>query len=165
MLFRSRRLRRGTEILLALTRSRTVRRSGNCGLNGLPAGRNLLAATEARFLASFPISPLDTMHARTSLSRLFRPATAGLLFGLAALAPAQTAPASAGATPRRDDQAVQLTAFTVSEAQDIGYESMQTTSGMRTVQELKNLANSISDRKSTRLNSSHVSESRMPSSA
>ncbi len=84
------------------------------------------------------------MHARTSLSRLFRPATAGLMLSLAALAPAQTAPSSAGATPRREDQAVQLTAFTVSEAQDIGYESMQTTSGMRTVQELKNLANSIS---------------------
>ena len=84
------------------------------------------------------------MHARTSLSRLFRPATAGLMLSLAALAPAQMAPASAGANPRREDQAVQLTAFTVSEAQDIGYESMQTTSGMRTVQELKNLANSIS---------------------
>lgn len=84
------------------------------------------------------------MHACTSLSPLFRPAAVGLVFGLAALSPAQTAPASSGAAPRRDDQAVQLTAFTVSEAQDIGYESMQTTSGMRTVQELKNLANSIS---------------------
>src|SRR5215217_212296 len=38
----------------------------------------------------------------------------------------------------------QLSTFTVTEQQDIGYESMQTTSGMRTVQELKNLANSIS---------------------
>jgi outer membrane receptor for ferric coprogen and ferric-rhodotorulic acid len=42
------------------------------------------------------------------------------------------------------EDAVQLGTFTVREDQDIGYESMQTTSGSRTVQELKNVANSIS---------------------
>jgi outer membrane receptor protein involved in Fe transport len=42
------------------------------------------------------------------------------------------------------DDVSRLSTFTVTETQDIGYESMQTTSGMRTVQELKNLANSIS---------------------
>ena len=69
-----------------------------------------------------------------------------LLLALTLASPlaAQTAPAASSPSPRRTDDAVQLTAFTVSEAQDIGYESMQTTSGMRTVQELKNLANSIS---------------------
>ncbi|MBI5768649.1 MAG: TonB-dependent receptor plug domain-containing protein [Verrucomicrobia bacterium] len=74
---------------------------------------------------------------------------AALLFGvaLAATAFAQTAPATSApsTTPKRDeDEAVKLTAFTVKEDQDIGYESMQTTSGMRTAQELKNVANSIS---------------------
>ncbi|WP_414662404.1 TonB-dependent siderophore receptor [Horticoccus sp. 23ND18S-11] len=63
---------------------------------------------------------------------------------------AQTAPATppaATATANKEaakDSAVQLSVFTVSEEKDIGYESMQTTSGMRTVQELKNVANSIS---------------------
>lgn len=67
---------------------------------------------------------------------------AALLLSTAILS-AQSAPTATPA-PRRAEEAVQLTAFTVSEAQEIGYESMQTTSGMRTVQELKNLANSIS---------------------
>ncbi|MBL9186173.1 MAG: hypothetical protein JNK23_01710 [Opitutaceae bacterium] len=59
---------------------------------------------------------------------------------------AQTAPtpsSSATAQPA-SGEAVQLTRFTVTDEKDIGYESQQTTSGMRTVQELKNLANSIS---------------------
>ena len=60
---------------------------------------------------------------------------------------AQTAPvppAIPANTRTAAEEAVQLTTFTVREDQDIGYESMHTTSGMRTVQELKNLANSIS---------------------
>lgn len=59
---------------------------------------------------------------------------------------AQTVPAPSPLPPipTGKDEAVQLTRFTVTEDKDIGYESMQTTSGMRTVQDLKNLANSIS---------------------
>ncbi|MDP3071604.1 MAG: TonB-dependent receptor plug domain-containing protein [Opitutaceae bacterium] len=58
---------------------------------------------------------------------------------------AQVAPAASGAAaPPASGEAVQLTRFTVTDDKDIGYESQQTTSGMRTVQELKNLANSIS---------------------
>ena len=60
---------------------------------------------------------------------------------LAELLPAQTAPAP---RPPAAEDAVQLSVFTVTEGKDIGYESMQTTSGLRTVQELKNVANSIS---------------------
>jgi iron complex outermembrane recepter protein len=48
-----------------------------------------------------------------------------------------------GETPARQET-VQLSTFTVREDQDIGYESMHTTSGMRTVQELRNVSNSIS---------------------
>lgn len=61
---------------------------------------------------------------------------------LAQAAPA--ASATAPTTPAAREDTVRLTTFTVTEDKDIGYESMQTTSGMRTVQELKNLANSIS---------------------
>jgi outer membrane receptor for ferric coprogen and ferric-rhodotorulic acid len=60
---------------------------------------------------------------------------------LAPLLPAQVAPAP---RPPAAEEAVQLSVFTVTEGKDIGYESMQTTSGLRTVQELKNVANSIS---------------------
>ena len=132
-----------------------------------------------------------------------------LLLSLVPLAAQNAAAPKASATDTsKKDEAVQLSVFTVSDDQDLGYESMHTTAGMRTVQELKNVANSISimnsqliedlavlnieemsrwfvtgeqspdpaqpnqlifrgvrDRKSTRLNSSHVSESRMPSSA
>ncbi|MBI5690515.1 MAG: hypothetical protein HZC55_10510 [Verrucomicrobia bacterium] len=64
-------------------------------------------------------------------------------------APSQSAPAApppgrAATTAATLEEAVQLSVFTVSEEKDIGYESMHTTSGMRTVQELKNVANSIS---------------------
>jgi outer membrane receptor protein involved in Fe transport len=55
----------------------------------------------------------------------------------------QPASAAASRAAAKED-AIQLSVFTVNEDKDIGYESMQTTSGMRTVQELKNLANSIS---------------------
>jgi outer membrane receptor protein involved in Fe transport len=57
-------------------------------------------------------------------------------------APATTpAPAPAKAT---QEDTLQLSTFTVTESQDVGYESLLTTSGMRTVQQLKNVANSIS---------------------
>src|SRR5262245_33268481 len=61
---------------------------------------------------------------------------------LAASASAQSVTTST-ATARTDD-AVTLSVFTVTDEKDIGYESMHTTAGMRTVQELKNVANSIS---------------------
>src|SRR3954466_11781927 len=72
--------------------------------------------------------------------------TASLALFLPALLNAQLIPASSGSpsTSAAKDEAVQLSVFTVTEEKDIGYESMQTTAGTRTVQELKNLANSIS---------------------
>ncbi len=77
---------------------------------------------------------------------------AGLLGALAAAnAVAQTAPAPRAAAPTPKDDAIQLSVFTVTEERDLGYESMQTTSGLRTVQELKNVANSISIMNSTLL--------------
>ncbi|MEY4939269.1 MAG: hypothetical protein RIQ93_1004 [Verrucomicrobiota bacterium] len=99
-----------------------------------------------------PFSP-----ARRTLARFAAPALGCLLPALifAQTAPADDAarvaePANASATPRPNrpvspkEQAVQLSVFTVSEEKDVGYESMQTTAGLRTAQELKNVANSIS---------------------
>ncbi len=77
-----------------------------------------------------------------SLRRALRAALAGLPC-LASLRAQTAAPAAAAAAARQQD-AVQLSVFTVSDEKDLGYESMQTTAGMRTVQELKNVANSIS---------------------
>ena len=57
---------------------------------------------------------------------------------------AQTAPAPtpvATSAAAKQEEAIKLSIFTVSEEKDLGYESMQTTSGMRTAQELKNVAN------------------------
>ncbi|MBM3853188.1 MAG: hypothetical protein FJ399_08520, partial [Verrucomicrobia bacterium] len=68
------------------------------------------------------------------------------LLAIAAVS-AQTAPSPAASDATRTaaaQDAVQLSVFTVTEEKDTGYESMHTTSGMRTVMELKNLANSIS---------------------
>lgn len=83
-----------------------------------------------------------------------RPCLTALLLGLGLTAslPAQTAPSASptarpaanAAAPAEKDDAIQLTRFTVTEEKDIGYESMHTTAGMRTVQELKNVSNSIS---------------------
>ncbi|MES2695214.1 MAG: TonB-dependent receptor plug domain-containing protein, partial [Verrucomicrobiota bacterium] len=99
------------------------------------------------------------LRSRLHLPRLYA-GLAGILASLLTLAPplvAQTAPApspTAAATPpapataanraASGQEAITLSTFTVREEQDIGYESMQTTSGMRTVQELKNVSNSIS---------------------
>ena len=69
---------------------------------------------------------------------------------LSPLAVGQTAPttslptSTSAANSAKMDEAVTLSVFTVSEDKDLGYESMQTTSGMRTAQQLKNMANSIS---------------------
>lgn len=69
---------------------------------------------------------------------------------LSPLAVGQTAPttslptSTSAANSAKMDEAVTLSVFTVSEDKDLGYESMQTTSGMRTAQQLKNVANSIS---------------------
>ena len=61
-------------------------------------------------------------------------------------APPTPPPAATSATARTTaaEDAVQLNVFTVTEEKETGYESIQTTSGMRTAQELKNVANSIS---------------------
>jgi outer membrane receptor for ferric coprogen and ferric-rhodotorulic acid len=67
-----------------------------------------------------------------------------LFLAIAARAHAQSLPPSAPASPAKSDEAVTLSVFTVTEEKDLGYESMHTTAGMRTVQELKNVANSIS---------------------
>src|SRR5215207_10822514 len=67
-----------------------------------------------------------------------------LLVPLTGFAQAVPVPSAATNKTAAGEDALQLSAFTVKEDQDIGYESMQTTSGMRTPQELKNLANSIS---------------------
>lgn len=71
---------------------------------------------------------------------------AAVIPGLCALHPlsAQTAPAPGGSANPNASDAVQLSVFTVTEEKEVGYESMQTTSGMRTAQELKNVASSIS---------------------
>lgn len=63
---------------------------------------------------------------------------------LPAPVPAQTVAPSTTDSTSSSDETIQMSAFTVSEEKSTGYESMQTTSGMRTVQELKNVANSIS---------------------
>ncbi len=62
-------------------------------------------------------------------------------FSSAQTVPATPPPADPNA---KSGEAVQLSTFTVSEEKDLGYESMFTTSGMRTTQQLKNVANSIS---------------------
>lgn len=59
--------------------------------------------------------------------------------------PAATASTAAAANAAaKSDEAVTLSVFTVTDDKDTGYGTLQTTSGMRTVQDLKNLANSIS---------------------
>lgn len=85
------------------------------------------------------------MHYRTPAVRALHRRVTVLPFVascLASLAIAQSSPpAPRTALP---EEVVQLSNFTVTSERDTGYESMQTTSGMRTVQELKNVANSIS---------------------
>lgn len=65
----------------------------------------------------------------------------------AAPAYAQTSqPATASKTPpasTADDEAIELSTFVVTDRKDRGYRSDETTSGLRIVQDLKNLANSI----------------------
>lgn len=82
------------------------------------------------------------MNDCTSLRRPAR-ALLALLLPTLAFGQAASSTASSNAAAARDD-ALKLSVFTVSEDKDVGYESLHTTSGMRTVQELKNVANSIS---------------------
>jgi iron complex outermembrane recepter protein len=86
---------------------------------------------------TIPFAPLLSTALVAALLSSFVPVSA-----LAQAAPVP--PAIGNARGVASEEALQLTTFTVKEDQDIGYESMHTTSGMRTVQELKNLANSIS---------------------
>ena len=67
-----------------------------------------------------------------------------LLLAIALRAHAQSASTPASAPAAKSDDAITLSVFTVTDEKDVGYESMHTTAGMRTVQELKNVANSIS---------------------
>lgn len=91
----------------------------------------------------FPLPTLNT-NSRFVLPRWIAAAlaAAALLPGASAQS-VPPAPASRGPAPASADT-VRLSTFTVSEGKEVGYESMHTTSGMRTVQELKNVANSIS---------------------
>src|SRR5688572_9631985 len=74
-------------------------------------------------------------HSARTLTR-----SAGLLSLLPALAAhAQTPPPSPA-----NDEVLQLSKFTVTSEANTGYDTAQTTSGLRIVQELKNVANSIS---------------------
>lgn len=63
---------------------------------------------------------------------------------IAQAAPAADAPRPGASVTLSREEAVKLSTFTVREDQDVGYESMHTTAGMRTVQELRNVSNSIS---------------------
>ncbi|MDR0353142.1 MAG: TonB-dependent receptor plug domain-containing protein [Opitutaceae bacterium] len=66
-----------------------------------------------------------------------------LALGLS-IAPPLAAQQTAYTQPPVDSEIVELSRFVVEAERDVGYESMQTTSGMRTVQELKNVPSSIS---------------------
>ncbi len=88
-----------------------------------------------------------TPHVRPTTrltTALFALAASTLLVAPAIAQTAPPAPTTPAAKTAAESEAVKLSVFTVSEEKDLGYESMQTTSGMRTAQELKNVANSIS---------------------
>lgn len=83
---------------------------------------------------------------KTRLHRWIAP-TAGVFsaaFSLGLILPASAPAQTVSPSTTDSDETILLSTFTVSGEQSTGYESMQTTSGMRTVQELKNVANSIS---------------------
>ena len=77
---------------------------------------------------------------------LWRTCSTSIVLGLPGLLTVRAQTAATSTSSESDDasQVIQLSKFTVTGERDTGYESMQTTSGMRTVQELKNVANSIS---------------------
>src|SRR5215207_8001034 len=84
--------------------------------------------------------PNATMN--SSFSRLARTTILGAtITGFAVALAAQTPPRPATAAT---DEVLQLSKFTVTDEADTGYNTVQTTSGLRIVQELKNVANSIS---------------------
>jgi hypothetical protein len=85
-----------------------------------------------------PISA--SLHSKTKITPMKSP---HVLFALLITSTAfsqQAAPLA----PKPEDEAVRLSVFTVSEEKDVGYESLQSTSGSRTAENLKDLANSIS---------------------
>ena len=84
-----------------------------------------------------PVLPRRRLAALTA-------AVLGLLLPALNIAQTVSSPAAGGQSTSSKDEALQLSTFTVTEEKDLGYESMMTTSGMRTVQPLKNVANSIS---------------------
>lgn len=84
-----------------------------------------------------PLSRHAELWRFLSLVAAASPLFFGSAFSQSIPKPSDEAPTAAGET-------VQLSTFSVNEKRETGYESMQTTSGMRTVQELKNVANSIS---------------------
>ncbi len=81
---------------------------------------------------------------KTSLASTLARSAAALAVLSSILLRAQTVPATPPATTVAADEAVQLTKFTVTDDKDLGYASLQTTSAMRTTQDLKNVASSIS---------------------
>ena len=101
---------------------------------------------------SSPFPLIDMLRHQVRPRPLLPLIFAATALGFFALAPARAQSAlppkpganATEAAAARNAEAVKLSVFTVSEQQDLGYESMQTTSGMRTVQDLKNVANSIS---------------------
>lgn len=81
-----------------------------------------------------PVQPMKrSLPAR--LTAAFAALTASALTAQTAVPP----PAAS-----KTDETITLSVFTVTSEKDLGYESMQTTAGMRTVQDLRNVANSIS---------------------
>ncbi|MCX6951813.1 MAG: TonB-dependent receptor plug domain-containing protein [Verrucomicrobia bacterium] len=81
-----------------------------------------------------------TLHPRHRWADLLTAAVASVLLVAPSFAQTATTPSKTAA----EEEAVKLSIFTVTDEKELGYESMHTTSGMRTVQELKNVANSIS---------------------
>lgn len=77
-------------------------------------------------------------------ARLWRVCSAAFLLSCVLRSPASAQESIAAAGDASANVPLKLSTFTVTGEKDTGYESMQTTSGMRTVQELKNVANSIS---------------------
>jgi outer membrane receptor for ferric coprogen and ferric-rhodotorulic acid len=95
-------------------------------------------------------SPARIPTLPTGAPRTLAALLAAGVFSMTPLA-AQRAPAPAAALPV-DGDIVELSVFVVEDHKETGYESMQTTSGMRTVQELKNVPSSISVVNSTFIN-------------
>ena len=117
--------------------------------SGTARDRDVRTATTHPPLTNLPTcspvnAPLPPVHRP---NRFLLAAAVSLLAPAPVFAQAAPAPAPAPQAPATKsvslDDALQLSAFTVTEEKDVGYESMHTTSGMRTVQALKNVPSSI----------------------